>query len=175
VISTRREAAHPPECARCGAGADCSAIKHQSLRLRASNLLAGVGKLAPSFSYIYIYIYIYIYVFIIIIYVYIYIIIYIHIQIQYIYIYAPSFSALEHRCSCSLEHRYRCSPLRASVGATCWSESAQLSRRKAGPLKSSCTYRCSPLLHLWLCRLGQPQQRYMYIDIDIDIDICIDR
>ena len=31
VTSTRRSAAHPPRCARCGAGAGCSAIKYQSL------------------------------------------------------------------------------------------------------------------------------------------------
>jgi len=30
VTSTMRRAAHPSECARCGAGAGCSAIKYQS-------------------------------------------------------------------------------------------------------------------------------------------------
>jgi len=31
VTSTMRRAAHPSECARCGAGVGCSAIKYQSL------------------------------------------------------------------------------------------------------------------------------------------------
>jgi len=31
VTSTMRRAAHPSGCARCGAGAGCSAIKYQSL------------------------------------------------------------------------------------------------------------------------------------------------
>jgi len=31
VTSTKRRAAHPSGCARCGAGAGCSAIKHQSI------------------------------------------------------------------------------------------------------------------------------------------------
>jgi len=33
VTSTMRRAAHPSGCARCGAGADCSAIKYQSLSM----------------------------------------------------------------------------------------------------------------------------------------------
>ena len=35
AISTMRRAAHPSGCARCGAGAGCSAMKHQSLYRRA--------------------------------------------------------------------------------------------------------------------------------------------
>ena len=32
-VSRMRRAAHPSECARCGAGADCSATKHRSLQV----------------------------------------------------------------------------------------------------------------------------------------------
>ena len=40
VTGTKRRAAHPSGCARCGAGAGCSVIKYQSL--------FGVGEGAPS-------------------------------------------------------------------------------------------------------------------------------
>ena len=49
VTSTMRRAAHPSGCARCGAGAGCSAIKYRSL-LKAAAAAAAKRQLLKSCS-----------------------------------------------------------------------------------------------------------------------------
>ena len=51
VISTKRKAAHLPVCARCGAGAGCSAIKHQPLYERCVTLISSNPCRTPLCGY----------------------------------------------------------------------------------------------------------------------------
>ena len=48
VTSTMRRAARPSGCARCGAGADCSAMKYQSLKERYRCLVRGPAEAGPE-------------------------------------------------------------------------------------------------------------------------------